>query len=71
MLMFGQLEERPSNRLHSLVFPEQCGQPQAVGDKGSDQVLAKCDQQGSCNGKYTPSSQGMLVRCNNSSPWVN
>lgn len=33
VLMLGQLEERPSNGLHSLVSPELCGQPQAVGSR--------------------------------------
>lgn len=31
VLMPGQLGERSSNRLRSLVFPELCGQPQAEG----------------------------------------
>lgn len=57
--MLGQGEQRPSDWLSTSICPELCGHLQAVGsdqDTGSDRVLAKCGQWGSCNGKYVPSS---------------
>lgn len=31
--MLGQLEQRPSDRQLTLIFPELCGHPQAVGSR--------------------------------------
>lgn len=72
MLVLGQLEKKTFQQIAFFGFPRVVWPTPGCGIeiRDQDQALAKCDHRGSCNGRYTPSSQGILAGGNNSSPWT-